>query len=64
METDSAIKLIRELKQNKLLPRFNVSTSPNSPSSNRPFSQKQEELMNEVSKQITGQYVYLTEDFA
>ena len=46
MDTDSGIKLVKELKQNKLLPRFN------------------EELLNEVAKQITGQYVYLTEDFA
>ena len=46
MDTDSGIKLVKELKQNKLLPRFN------------------EELLNEVAKQISGQYVYLTEDFA
>ena len=46
METDGAIKLVKELKQNKLLPQYN------------------EEQVNEVAKQICGQYVYLTEDFA
>ena len=46
MDTDSGIKLVKELKQNKLLPSFN------------------EALLSELAKQITGQYVYLTEDFA
>ena len=28
MDTESGIKLVRELKQNKLLPKFNVSQMP------------------------------------
>ena len=61
MDTDNGIKLVKELKQNKLLPKFNVSSAPKLSFSS---DLRQEELLNEMSKQILGQYVYLTEDFA